>query len=197
MSKHIILLTLVLLLGSCGGGAAVIRYYVIDPVNQEMVGDIDGRSIQILDIKLPQYLERFQIARRQSSNQLSFSANHQWGEALRKNLYRTMTRNLSDGLGTPDVGSSISRTLSAPDYLVRVSIEAFEQDGSGIVTLSARYQISDGGGMVRATEQFDQTAERSSRDSYDAMVADMQDLFGELCLEISKTIASVDGRHAG
>jgi uncharacterized lipoprotein YmbA len=192
MSKQVLLLSLALLLASCGGGGAVVRYYVIDPVATQKVGDLEQRSIQILDIKLPQYLERFQIASRLSSNQLTFAANHQWGEALRKNLYRTMTRNLSEALGTADVGSSISRTLSTPDYLIRVSLESFEQDTSGVAVLSARYQVTGEKGAVLATRTFEASAERNSIGSYDDMVVDLQNLFGELCLHISETVVEVD-----
>ena len=192
MNKQILSLGLLMLLVSCGGSGAVVRYYVIDPVTVAQVGELDGRSIQILDIKLPQYLERFQIASRQSANQLTFAANHQWGEALRKNLYRTMTRNLSESLGTPDVGSSISRTLSTPDYLIRVSMESFEQNSNGVAVISARYQVTGAKGVVLATKTFAASAERNSRGSFDDMVVDLQNLFGELCMHISQTVVEVD-----
>ncbi len=197
MSRVFAMIILTTLLTACGGGAVVVRYYVIDPVNAETVANLDGRSIQILDIKLPQYLERFQIAKRQQSNQLTFSSNHQWGENLRKNLYRTMTRNLSAALGTADVGSSISRTLSAPDYLVRVSMEAFEQDADGFAVISARFQVSNAEGQVLSTKLFEQRADQTSQGSYDKMVLDLQQLFGGLCQAMSEEIGRLDGAHAG
>ena len=197
MSKLFAMIILTALLTACGGGAVVVRYYVIDPVAVEAVAELEQRSIQILDIKLPQYLERFQIARRHQSNQLTFSSNHQWGENLRKNLYRTMTRNLSAALQTADVGSSISRTLSAPDYLVRVSMEAFEQDADGFAVISARFQVSDAAGQVLATKVFEQRSDRSSQGSYDQMVLDLQQLFGSFCQAISEEIKRVDGSHGG
>lgn len=197
MSKKILLLCLAFLIASCGGSGAVIRYYVIDPVEMSEVARLGDRSVQILDIRLPQYLERFQIANRQSSNQLTFADNHQWGENLRKNLYRTMTRNLSSALGTADVGSSISRTLSTPDYLVRVSLEAFEQGSDGRVLIAARYQVSDSEGKVLATDKFERSAERNSGDNYSDMVSDLQMLFGELCGVVSQSIGQLDGAHAG
>jgi hypothetical protein len=195
MSKKILLLSLVLLVASCGGAPAAIRYYVIDPVSTEPVASLEDRSVQILDIRLPQYLERFQIASRQSSNQLTFSDNHQWGENLRKNLYRTMTRNLSDALGTADVGSSISRSMSKPDFLVRVSLEAFEQGADGRVQIAARYQVSGKDGEVLATEKFIRQVDRDSGDNYRQMVSDLQTLFGELCVAVSNSIqeAAHDG----
>lgn len=196
MSRFLNLVILVSLLTACGGAPVAIRYYVIDPVEVATLGQLGDRSVQILDIRLPQYLERFQIGKRQSSNQLTFSNNHQWAENLRKNLYRTMTRNLSSALGTADVGSSISRTLSPPDYLVRVSLEAFEQDANGYAVIAARFQVSNAEGEVVATEMFEQSTDRSSV-SYDDMVADLQVLFGALCQEISTVVIRVDEADAG
>lgn len=196
MSKKLTLLVLVILLVGCSGSAPVTHYYVIDPVNAEAIADIDGRSVQILDLKLPQYLERFQIARRQSSNQLTFASNQQWSENLRKNLYRTMTRNLSDLLGTADVGSAISRSLSAPDYLIRVSIEAFEQGTDGRVVIAARYQISNAVGEVLTTERFDGSSSKDTGDDYAEMVAELQQLFGDLCRDIAGVIKQLDEQNA-
>lgn len=196
MSKKITLLVLVVFLAGCSGSAPVTHYYVIDPVNAEAIADIDGRSVQILDLKLPQYLERFQIARRKSGNQLTFSSNQQWSENLRKNLYRTMTRNLSDLLGTADVGSAISRSLSAPDYIIRVSIEAFEQGADGRVLIAARYQVSNAAGEVLATERFDGSSSRDTGNDYAEMVVELQQLFGDLSRDIAGVIKQLDEQNA-
>ena len=196
MSKKLALLVLVVVLAACSGSTPVTHYYVIDPVNSEAIADLDGRSVQILDLKLPQYLERFQIARRQSGNQLTFASNQQWSENLRKNLYRTMTRNLSDLLGTADVGSAISRSLSAPDFLVRVSIEAFEQGADGRVLIAARYQISNAAGEVLTTARFEGSSSRDSGDNYAEMVAELQQLFGDLCRDIAGAIKQLDEQNA-
>lgn len=200
MSKKLALLVMVLTVLGCGGPAATIKYYVIDPVadvESQNIADLSGRSIQIMDLKLPQYLERFQIARRENSNQLTFATNQQWGENLRKNLYRTMTRNLSGLLGTSDVASAIDRSFSSPDYLVRLSLEAFEQGSDGRVKIAARYQISNGKGEVLATAQFDATAERDSGDNYGDMVRDLQGLFGDLSVDMAELIKRLDAQHAG
>ena len=199
MSKKLTLLVLLVLglvLAACSGSSPVTHYYVIDPVNSEAIADLDGRSVQILDLKLPQYLERFQIARRQSGNQLTFASNRQWSENLRKNLYRTMTRNLSDLLGTADVGSAISRSLSTPDFLVRVSIEAFEQGADGRVLIAARYQISNAAGEVLTTARFEGSSSRDSGDNYAEMVAELQQLFGDLCRDIAGAIKQLDEQNA-
>ncbi len=52
-------------------------------------------------------------------------------------------------------------------------------------------------GEALASEQFKRTSNRDSGNNYSAMVSDMQVLFGELCLEISQTVARLDAQHAG
>jgi uncharacterized lipoprotein YmbA len=196
-SKGFALLLGLVLLSGCGGAPIGISYYVIDPVTMPAVANFESRSVQILDLKLPQYLERFQIARREGSNRLTFSANQQWGENLRKNLYRTMTRNLAELLGTADVGTAINRSFAAPDYVLRVSIEAFEQGSDGRAHLAARYQVSNGAGELLTTKQFSSSVDRDSDDRYGDMVADLQTLYAELSREIAVSLQQLEEQHAG
>jgi uncharacterized lipoprotein YmbA len=196
-SKGFALLLGLYLLSGFGGAPIGISYYVIDPVTMPAIADFDTKSVQILDLKLPQYLERFQIARRAGSNRLTFSANQQWGENLRKNLYRTMSRNLAELLGTADVGTAINRSFATPDYVLRVSIEAFEQGSDGRVHLSARYQVSNGAGKLLTTKQFGSSVDRDRGDHYGDMVADLQALYAELSREIAVSLQQLEEQHAG
>jgi uncharacterized lipoprotein YmbA len=183
-----------ILLSSCSTPQTLTSYYVIDPTPMPAIADLGKKSVQIADLKLPQYLERFQIARREGTNRLTFSDEQQWGENLRKNLYRTMTRNLAVLLSTPDVGTAINRSFAKPDYVLRVSIEAFEQTADGKTQLSARYQIS--AGELLTTRQFASSVNRNSRDQYSDMVADLQALYAELCLDIAINVQQMEAQHA-
>jgi uncharacterized lipoprotein YmbA len=186
----------IILLSSCSSTQTMISYYVIDPIPMPTIANLDKKSVQILDLKLPQYLERFQIARREGANRLTFSNNQQWGENLRKNLYRTMTRNLAVLLGTPDVGTAINRSFAKPDYVLRVSIEAFEQTADGRTQLAARYQISDGASEHLTTRQFTSSINRDSSNQYSEMIADLQALYAELCLDIAINLQQQEAQHA-
>ena len=185
------LLTLVLLLGACGGGSSAVRYYLIDPVEYptaESTGD-KGPVVEILEVHVPQYLERFHIATRRESNQLYFADTRQWGENLRKNLLRTLATNLSELLGTNDIGTPLNRSMSLPDYRIQVHIEQFERDSDGIVRLIARWQVSGKSNTPLTTLKAElQAAGPSSEEDYDAIVADMQKLFGELSRRIAESI---------
>jgi uncharacterized lipoprotein YmbA len=176
-----------------GGGAITpTRYYLVDPVEYpgESIKAVRPLSIEILDLHIPQYLERFQIATRSSESRLEFSDENQWGENLRKNLLRSMARNLSRLLSTIDVGTPLNRSSSTPDYRLQIHIEQFEQDIDNKVKLIARWQILSGGqieslGVFGAELHSEQNIEE---DNYDQMISVMRQLYGELSERIADTI---------
>ena len=193
--KLILLMFVMVLLSGCMGGGATnpTRYYLLDPV--EYTGDsikaVRPLKIEIIDLQIPQYLERFQIASRSSENRLEFSDENQWGENLRKNLLRSMARNLSRILSTDDVGTPLNRSSSLPDYRVQIYIEQFEQDVDDSVKLYARWQLSSTAQGTRepVTSSIDlQSKTKIEEDNYDQMVAIMRELFGELSLRIANSI---------
>jgi len=190
--KLIVLLFAASLLSACLGGNGTIptRYYLVDPVEYESVEAVRPLSIEILDLHIPQYLERFQIASRSSESRLEFSDDNQWGENLRKNLLRTMARNLSKLLSTIDVATPLSRSTSTPDYRVQINIEQFEQDVDSKVKLVARWQISSGLksqslGVFNVDLQSEETIAEAN---YDQMISAMRQLYGELSKRIADTI---------
>lgn len=192
--KLILLLFVVSFLSACLGGGAMTptRYYLVEPVeySSESIKAVRPLSIEILDLHIPQYLERFQIASRSSESRLEFSDDNQWGENLRKNLLRSVARNLSRLLSTIDIGTPLNRSSSSPDYRVQIHIEQFEQDIDNKVKLVARWQLTSGSqseslGVFSAELQSEETIEA---ENYDQMVAAMRRLYGELSERIADTI---------
>ena len=107
-------LMLLILLAGCfgtGGKKVATKYYLIDPVESGVLNFTSDKplAIEIIDVHIPQYLERFHIATRIGENRLKFSESNQWGENLRKNLMRTLSRNLSRLLSTQDIGTPLNR----------------------------------------------------------------------------------------
>ena len=192
--KSVALIFLAILLSGCAGvsSSAPIRYYLIDPA--ESLNTIHKPStplsIEIISLHIPQYLDRFHIATRKSESRLEFSENHQWGENLRKNLLRTMSRNLSALLSTIDIGTPLNRSSSPPDYRVKIHIEQFEQESNKKVKLVARWQLLGGPeskalGIFNANLQGQNTIEENN---FEQMVSVMRQLFGSLSQRVAKTI---------
>ena len=194
--KIIISLFLVCLMTGCLGSRSTIpiHYYLIDPVEYSSSSFKTDKplSIEIISLHIPQYLERFHIAKRVSKSQLDFSETHQWGENLRKNLLRTMSRNLSQLLSTLDIGTPLNRSASLPDYRIQIHIEQFELESNNKVKLVARWQLSSRNkskplGVFSAKLQGEKTIKKGN---YEQMVSVMRQLYGDLCERIAKTIAT-------
>ena len=192
--KLIVLLYVVCLLSGCiGGGAATpVRYYLVDPVEYPSASlkVVRQLNLEIINLHIPQYLERFHIATRSNESRLEFSESNQWGENLRKNLLRTMARNLSRLLSTIDIGTPLNRSSSLPDYRVQIHIDQFEQGIDNKVKLVARWQLSGGSkseslGVFSAELKSQKTIEENN---FDQMVSAMRQLYGELSERVAETI---------
>ena len=190
------ILACALLSGCLGGGSSPTRYYLVDPVDTiALVDEADKPlAIEIIDVHLPQYLERFQIVTRRDGNQLHLSQNNQWGENLRKNLLRTLAGNLARALATIDIGTPLNRSASLPDYRLLVHIAKFERDNDGYVKLVARWQLSDKEdstpNMYSASLEGDYAIDAAA---YEKIVAAMQELYGQLSHRIANTIIEEQG----
>lgn len=176
-------------LAACGGGAATTRFFVVDSVDSMPLPGATGMAIEILDLRVPQYLERPRIASRTGANELAFSQFNQWGDNLRKNLARTMARNLSAMLDTVDVSTPYARSSSTPSYRVLVQVDEFEQAANGHARVVARWQVIDGQGVTRTTEsaRLESTQPLAPQD-HAAVVAALRDLYGELSRRVAESI---------
>jgi len=187
-------LLMVILLTGCfgtGGKKVATKYYLIDPVESDALNlTLDKPlAIEIIDVHIPQYLERFHIATRVGKNRLKFSDSNQWGENLRKNLMRTLSRNLSRLLSTQDIGTPLNRSSSLPDYRVQVYIDQFELGVDHKVRLVARWQISvTDMPEPLAIHNKEMLSPAIEGNDYDQMVTMMRQLYGELSRQIAESI---------
>ena len=189
-----------LLLTAClgGGGATRVNYYLVDPEIPTLAETESDKqlAIELIDLHIPQYLQRFQLVTRDGDNRLRFSDTNQWAENLRKNLMRTLSINLASRLSTIDIGSPLNRSASPPDYRVHVHIAQFELDSQGLVQLSARWQLSSADeedlGMHFASLESDTSINSGD---FDRVVADMQDLFGQFCDRIASSIMALENEN--
>lgn len=178
--------TMVLLAG-CSSSADTVRYYLIEPVSVAGATNGGDMSIEIVDLEIPQYLERLQIASRRPDSQLVFAATHQWGESLRKNLIRALARNLTNLLGTTAIGTPVNRLSSLPVYRLTVYLERFERGADGYVHLLARWQLihrETSDTIINSSNKYMSEHRIDSRD-YAGTVFAMSELLGEF----SQTVA--------
>ena len=194
--RSLTLLALTLILTGCigGGGKTSVKYYLVDPVAAGFMEEEAERqlAIEILDLHIPQYLQRFQLVTRDGDNRIKLSDSNQWAENLRKNLLRTLASNLATRLSTIDIGTPLNRSASEPDYRLHVHITRFERNASGRVELKGRWQVANADdedlGMHFAALEG---GEVISDGDYDQVVADMQELFAEFCDRIADSIKAL------
>ncbi len=177
-----------LLLAGCSSSGSAVRYYLIEPVSPASVQNEEAPSIAIVDLEIPQYLERLQIASRRPDSQLVFASTHQWGESLRKNLTRTLARTLTNILGTASIGTPANRLNSPPDFRLTVYVERYERGADGYVHLLVRWQLihrETNKTIINSSNEYASERPIDSRD-FSGTVSAMSELLGEF----SRTIAS-------
>ncbi len=187
-------------MAGCAGGSSI-RHYLIDPAPGPSLAEADARAlvVEILDVELPRYLDRYPIVRRAADGQVLLASNHQWGEGLRLNLLRTLSINLSEQLDSVDISTPRTRSASRPDFRVLVVIEAFEADASGWVQLDARWQLMAGADHRTLTTRLSRLrSERRVVDGdHSGQVFAMSELYGRLSAEIARELLSQDSQWGG
>ena len=178
-------------LSACGGGAGI-SYYLIDAEPGPVLRSGSPLSVEIIDLDVPQYLERVQLATRSSANQLDYASTHQWGEPLRKTLARVLAEHLATVLSTADVATPHHRLSSRPELRLQVHVDRFERGVDGRVELRGRFQRTDAAdGRVLATERVDvDGGPRIADGDYSALVASMQARYAEFAQRIARAVAA-------
>ncbi|OGT80151.1 MAG: hypothetical protein A3J35_03215 [Gammaproteobacteria bacterium RIFCSPLOWO2_02_FULL_52_10] len=188
-----------LLSGCSAGGGGTVRFYTVNPLDLPAAGGEadDQLAIEILNLHVPEYLERSHIATRDEDNSLHFSEFNQWAENLRKNLMRTMARNLAGLLGTSAISTPLSRSSAVPDYRLEIHIDQFERDSDGLVKLAARWQLITGETSEPLgvhSLNLQSTSPVEERD-YGQMAGEMRDLYGQLSRKIADEILAEQNKQ--
>ncbi len=190
---RLLLMGLTLLLGGCmGSQAPAVRYYVLDPVAAPdgPATPLPDLTVKLLELRLPQYLERPQIVTRSAPRRLELAEYHQWGGNLRKNLVSVMVRNLSRELGTNRVSGPPHRAGLDADLLVELEVNRFERGPAGRVTLVAWWRVLEGGGRDTLETRVSELASPplAPGADYAATVAAMGEVFARLGGEMAAAI---------
>lgn len=150
----LILLPLVGLLTGCQGlrpVADMTHYYVLSvsaiaPSETQSNRDL---VIGIAPVEIPDYLQSSRVVFRRGTNEIHYSAYHEWGEHLDKGIQRVLAGDLSILLpGTRTIVSAWQGNDVKAE--VHVSIQRFELDESGEVTLDCQWRTVSAGGARRS-----------------------------------------------
>ena len=212
------LLALLPALAGCGQSDPS-RFYVLTSTasegpSGESPSAREGVAIGVGPVSLPQYLDRPEIATRDSQNKLNLAEFDQWGGRLEDNFARVMAENLAVMLETDRVSIFPWKLNTPVDYQVEVNVKRFEAGPDGKIVLRARWVISGGesGEVLSMSSSGFEGAGRSDlgkpqfgtkpknseapKIDYDALVGDMSRAVEALSRDIATTIRSLPQQQA-
>ncbi len=154
-------------------------------------GPGDDLSLGIGPVKWPKYLDRPQIVTRIGPNQYHMAEFAQWTENLSDNFTHVLAENLSTLLATDRVSIFPWGRSKSIDLQVIVEVIRFEHDEGEGTVFQSRWTVLGGDEkqvLVMKRSEF-KTPEDSG--DYQAIVANMSKVLGELCKEIAGTIQAL------
>lgn len=133
------------LLSGCAGSRPP-NYYILhslDEPGQEALksGPNTDLSIGVGPVRVPEYLDRPQMATRATSSSLQLAEFDKWAEPLDKNLTRVLAENLAILLSTDRIGIYPWPKSMQVQYQVTVDITQLEYVPEGKVVLAARWNL--------------------------------------------------------
>ena len=146
-----------------------------------------SRTVAIGEIKLPDALDRPQIARRLGPNQLEFSDYDRWAGPLDSMIRQVLEADLRAALPAGTV--LVDDNPSTPaNVTIAVDITRFDADKAGRVTLQAGWERLDKNGAVRGAPRTASIVEPGSGPHTAAVAAAMSRAIAELAGRIAAAI---------
>lgn len=150
MRRYPLILLALLLLAACNSGKNP-QYYVLNPICSvvKCKNQYSNLRLGIESIRIPEYLEKQQLAIYYTPHQGRLSDNHLWIERLDSNIKRLVKTNL--GLFLPGALVEVSpwEGKFSPNYRLQIAISQFTVDIQGNSTLQASYVIYQDDKLIR------------------------------------------------
>jgi uncharacterized lipoprotein YmbA len=108
--------------------------------------------VVVRSIGIPRYLEREEIVRTSSADRVVVASNDWWGEPLAVMIRRVLAEDLAQRLPASNVLAGEGVIGMQPDAEIEVTLERFDRDASGTVTLAGYAAIQRHGapqGLVK------------------------------------------------
>lgn len=102
--------------------------------------------IEVRSVSIARYLDRPQVVRSTSNNQVVIGGNERWGDPLGSMVSRIVAENLGQRLPKAVVFNGDSALSVTPNALVEIDIQRMDLDHSGVVVLAAQVAVSRGNG---------------------------------------------------
>lgn len=185
----------ILVLCGCSSLTPVVdrtRFYILTPLPSRPAGVLvssEGLTIGIGRVDLPDYLLPKQIALRKANSEIRYAETLQWAERLDKGIQRVLGVNLAYLLGPTNQVLTIWRRNEVRAE-VYVSIQRFESDDHGEVTLETCWRITSPGAEETWQTRFSRIVKEgpSLAVNPDGAVERLGEALGDLSREIADWI---------
>lgn len=194
----LILLCLVLAFSGCSGSEAN-RYYLLKaeaPQDPSCLGTPSGPDLGVGPVKIPDYLNRYQIVSRTTGSGVIIAQFDRWAEPLDSGISRVMAEDLSRLLCARTIHLFPWKAGTAIDYRVEAEILRLDGTAGGEAVLDAQWSVSRVGQerKVLMTRIF-RVTEKTGQDGYDGIARAHNSMIGLLNREIAAGITEL--RNAG
>jgi uncharacterized lipoprotein YmbA len=190
-----------MVLGGCLGKGTQdpTKYYLLQPIASSTLGEQAGAengefSIGVGPVRMPEYLDRSQIATRAGENEIHIAQFHNWAEPLRDNFSAILAINLSVLLETNQlVLWPWGRRIEHVDYQVLVDVIRFDGVLGGEAELFVRYYIFRYKEGMKTEEVIPKKSTFTAPmegESYEALVAAMSKTLEDFSREVAEAIKS-------
>ena len=188
--KYTFLSCLTFLIFSCAKSSKPVEYYMLDASvgihnNQTLKGD-EGPMIGLGPIRLPEYLDRFQMVVAVSENKYKLIDGHRCAEKLDQNISLALFKTLPSQLGTDRMIRYPWPQRPGVDFQVKIDILELNIDQNGQSQLIAQWSIkSKDETILNKRSSF--TAQASTTD-IDKMVQAQSECLTKLGQEIVSSL---------
>lgn len=139
-TRRLLLCAAVAALGACGSTPAA-HFYALNPSAAQSTTGASEVALLVGPISVAQYLDRPQLARRVSAQELVFDEFHRWAEPIDQALSRTLALDLAALLGSTQVLQFPARGQRPFEFRLEVLVTRFEQDSAGRAVFEARWTL--------------------------------------------------------
>ena len=188
--KYLFLSCSIFLILSCAKSSKPVEYYMLDASvgidnNQTLKSD-EGPMIGLGPIRLPEYLDRFQMVVAVSENKYKLIDGHRWAEKLDQNISLALFKTLPSQLGTDRMIRYPWPQRPGVDFQVKIDILELNIDQDGQSQLVAQWSIkSKDETILNKRSSF--TAQASTTD-IDKMVHAQSECLTKLGQEIATNL---------
>jgi len=172
------------------------KFYTLNPLDVANIAsraeEMDsGVALGIGPISFPDYLDRPQIATRNSRNALAFAEFNRWAGSLKEDFSRVLAENISMLLATDRISLFPWKSATPIDYRITANVIRFEGQTAGNVTLKARWSVLDSSGEIVLAMKMSSFTESVGGGNYEALVAAQSRALESLSREIAEAIHTI------